>query len=179
MANFICSTRSLARFRWSLALPHNNYHTTITMGKVTRASGRKASSLKEKETPVAAAKTKAKKKTSTATKAPARATAAGATAAAMGTTTTSTVVVTIEACKQWSAFKTRANKIVAAVGDKATVLVNPEPPGRGNFVVRIKDDDNNREPIIELLAMKRPFAPLKALDMDQVSEKVLNAIEEA
>lgn len=47
------------------------------------------------------------------------------------------------------------------------MVVNPEKPGRGNFVVRVKG-----EPIIELLAMKRPFAPLKALDMDEVSEKV-------
>jgi len=33
------------------------------------------------------------------------------------------------------------------------------------------------EPIIELLAMKRPFPPLKALDMDSECEKVVAAIE--
>ena len=47
-------------------------------------------------------------------------------------------------------------------------------PGRGNFVVRVSGVD---EPVVELLAMKRPFPPLKALDMDEISEKVLKAIE--
>lgn len=52
--------------------------------------------------------------------------------------------------------------------------MNADKPGRGNFVVRV-----NGESIIELLAMKRPFAPLKALDMDALSEKVLKAIADA
>jgi hypothetical protein len=55
------------------------------------------------------------------------------------------------------------------------VVVNPEPPGKGNFVVRV----NNGEPIVELLAMKRPFPPLKALDMDDVIAQVLKHVEEA
>ena len=33
------------------------------------------------------------------------------------------------------------------------------------------------EPIVELLGMKRPFPPLKSLDMEEVSEKVLAALE--
>ena len=59
------------------------------------------------------------------------------------------------------------------MGDAATVVVNEEKPGRGNFVVRV-----NGTPVIELLAMKRPFPPLKALDMEDVAARVLQAIEE-
>ena len=33
------------------------------------------------------------------------------------------------------------------------------------------------KPIVELLALKRPFPPLKALDMDDVCKQVLKAIE--
>lgn len=36
------------------------------------------------------------------------------------------VIVSIEACKQWNAFKTRAAKIEKAVGSKATVKINAE-----------------------------------------------------
>jgi len=53
------------------------------------------------------------------------------------------------------------------------VEINKEKPGKGNFVVRI----NGGEPIIELKALKRPFPALKALDMDEVSQQVLSALE--
>jgi hypothetical protein len=68
---------------------------------------------------------------------------------------------------------TRAKKIVQAIEKDTTVAINPEKPGKGNFVVRV-----NGEPIIELLAMTRPFTALKALDMDEVSQKVLNIVKE-
>ena len=32
-------------------------------------------------------------------------------------------------------------------------------------------------PIVELLGLKRPFPPLKALDMDEICEKVVAAVE--
>jgi len=83
--------------------------------------------------------------------------------------------VVIEACKQWSSFKTRANKIVKAIGDKAVVEINKEKPGKGNFVVRVEGVE---EPIVELLEMKRPFKPLKDLDLDDVSKDVLAALEQ-
>ena len=51
--------------------------------------------------------------------------------------------------------------------------INPEKPGRGNFVVRVSGQD---EPIVELLGLQRPFPPLKALDMDEVCEKVVAAV---
>lgn len=37
--------------------------------------------------------------------------------------------VEVEACKQWGAFKTRANKILQAVGKKAVVEINKEKVG--------------------------------------------------
>lgn len=54
------------------------------------------------------------------------------------------------------------------------MVVNPVPPGRGNFVIRV----NNGDPVVELLAMKRPFPPLKALDMDDVIRKVQKAVDD-
>jgi hypothetical protein len=69
---------------------------------------------------------------------------------------------------------TRAKKIVQAVGDQATVTINPEKPGRGNFVVRI-----NGTPVVELLAMNRPFPALKALDMEEVSQKIISMIQQS
>ena len=83
-------------------------------------------------------------------------------------------VVFVEASKECNAFKTRANKIAEAVGSKAKVIINQEKPGKGNFVIRVSGID---EPILELKAMKRPFPPLKALDMDEVANKVLHALE--
>jgi len=53
------------------------------------------------------------------------------------------------------------------------VLINPEKPGRGNFVVKA---NGIQKPFVELLGMKRPFVDLKALDLDDVVEKILEAI---
>lgn len=52
------------------------------------------------------------------------------------------------------------------------VKINAEKPGRGNFVVRVGE-----KKVVELLAMKRPFAPLKALDMEEVCVNVIKALE--
>jgi hypothetical protein len=67
---------------------------------------------------------------------------------------------------------TRAKKIVAAIGNETTVVINPEKPGKGNFIVRV-----NGEAVVELLAMQRPFPALKALDMEDVSQQVLNRVK--
>jgi len=88
-------------------------------------------------------------------------------------TTNTGIVVSIEACKQWNAFKTRALKVQKAVGSKATVKINESKPGKGNFIIKVGENT-----VIELLGLKRPFPPLKALDMDDVNEQVLNAIDE-
>ena len=73
-------------------------------------------------------------------------------------------------------FKTRAGKIqkyLAENGSAARVEINKEKPGKGNFVVRI---EGKEEPILELLAMKRPFAALKALDMEDIGKSIIDAL---
>ncbi len=52
--------------------------------------------------------------------------------------------------------------------------INKTKPGKGNFIVKVSGVD---DPIVELKAMKRPFSPLKKLDMDELIEKVLEAIQ--
>lgn len=52
------------------------------------------------------------------------------------------------------------------------VTVNAEKPGKGNFVVRV-----GGKVVVELLAMQRPFSPLKALNMEEVCANVLKALE--
>jgi hypothetical protein len=163
------------------------------MVRTTRSSARLAAAP-AKEAPVAVKKTVIKKaapkkdtKKSDHPKVvdekdhPAESPAAPATSAAEDTgdekktgTDDQKKTVAIEACKQWGAFKTRANTIVKAVGDKAKISINAEKPGKGNFVVRVSGQD---APLVELLGLKRPFPPLKALDMEEVCEKVLQAIE--
>ena len=83
-------------------------------------------------------------------------------------------VVTIEACKSWGAFRTRAGKIVKAVGSKAKVEVNKEKPGKGNFIITVSGCD---EPIVKLEGMARPFTALKALNFDDVIVDVIKAID--
>ena len=75
-------------------------------------------------------------------------------------------------------FKTRAGKIqkyLSANGSDARVEINKEKPGKGNFVVRI---EGREEPVLELLGMKRPFAELKALDMDDIGKNVMEVLAE-
>lgn len=84
--------------------------------------------------------------------------------------------IVIEHCKQCNSFKTRAlavkeglEKGVAGV----KVVVNPEKPRRGCFEIR----EENGETFISLLDMKRPFAPMKALDMDKVVADIIEKIK--
>eukprot|EP00804_Cyclotella_cryptica_P027741 CCRYP_020470-RA/>CCRYP_020470-RA protein AED:0.49 eAED:1.00 QI:0/0/0/1/1/1/2/0/106 len=58
-------------------------------------------------------------------------------------------------------------------GSNARVEINKEKPGKGNFVVRV---EGRNKPVLELLGMKRPFAALKALDMDDVGKSVMDAL---
>mmetsp|Transcript_25329 Transcript_25329/g.30665 ORF Transcript_25329/g.30665 Transcript_25329/m.30665 type:complete len:149 (-) Transcript_25329:239-685(-) len=82
--------------------------------------------------------------------------------------------VTIEACKSSSVFKTRANKIMKAIGEKANIEMNKEKPKKGNFVISVSGYD---KPIVELLDLKAPLTELKELDCNEVAKKVLAAIE--
>jgi hypothetical protein len=51
--------------------------------------------------------------------------------------------------------------------------VNAEKPRKGAFVVTVVAGDVPRgEPVLSLLDMARPFAKLKALDMDELFDAV-------
>ena len=79
--------------------------------------------------------------------------------------------IIIEACKSWGAFKSRAAKVDKACSVAGLkVVINNEKPRKGAFVITVKG-----KKIIELLDMPRPFTKLKALDMDEVTEKVIKA----
>lgn len=56
------------------------------------------------------------------------------------------------------------------MGKAAKVVVNEDKPRKGAFVVTVS---GVKEPIVELLDLKRPFGPLKALDMEEVVQNVL------
>ena len=130
----------------------------------SKAKTTKAEATKAKKTPAA-------KKPAAASKKAASAAADAAVATASGSK-----VLSIEACKQWSVFKTRAGKIqkyLAQHGAAVDVVINKEKPSKGNFVVRL---EGKEEPILELLGMKRPFAALKALDMDDIGKEVMDAL---
>ncbi|KAL3927175.1 MAG: hypothetical protein SGBAC_013186 [Bacillariaceae sp.] len=75
--------------------------------------------------------------------------------------------------KEASPGKADEGETVVSVEAKAVVEINKEKPGRGNFVVRVSGVE---APIVELLGLKRPFPPLKALDMDEICAKVVEAI---
>ncbi|XP_019088887.1 PREDICTED: selenoprotein H-like [Camelina sativa] len=84
--------------------------------------------------------------------------------------------IVIEHCKQCNAFKTRAIQVKEGLEGAVTgctVTLNPEKPRRGCFEIR----KEGGETFISLLEMKRPFAPMKALDMEQVIEDIIKKIK--
>jgi hypothetical protein len=54
-----------------------------------------------------------------------------------------------------------------------TVSLNPEKPRRGCFEIR----EEGGQTFISLLEMKRPFAPMKALDMEEVIEDIIKKVK--
>lgn len=83
--------------------------------------------------------------------------------------------IIIEHCKQCRSFKTRAEQVknglekdVAGVN----VVVNPEKPRRGCFEIR----EEGGEIFVSLLDMKRPFTPMKQLDMEKVISDIVEKI---
>ncbi len=150
-------------YNTSSASATTNAGESRTMAKTRGASKTKATraeATKAKKSPAA----KAKKPAAKAKKTTAVAAATGG------------KVLSIEACKQWSVFKTRAGKIqkyLAQQGAAVDVVINKEKPGKGNFVLRL---EGREEPILELLGMKRPFSALKALDMDDIGKEVMDAL---
>ena len=89
------------------------------------------------------------------------------------------IAISIEHCKSWNAFKTRANRVKVAL-DASTehafkVTINEEKPRKGSFVISMEGKD---KPILEMLGLIRPFPSLKALNIDEVVEDVLTAASE-
>ena len=79
----------------------------------------------------------------------------------------------IEACKSWNAFKTRAAKVEKVLKASGyNVSINSTKPGKGNFVVTLTSGSKSKK-IIELIGMPRPFTKLKALDVEDEAEKGL------
>ncbi|KAL1210449.1 hypothetical protein V5N11_006778 [Cardamine amara subsp. amara] len=84
--------------------------------------------------------------------------------------------IVIEHCKQCNAFKTRAIQVKEGLEEAVPgviVTLNPEKPRRGCFEIR----EEGGQTFISLLEMKRPFAPMKALDMEEVIEDIIKKIK--
>ncbi|XP_055819505.1 uncharacterized protein LOC129888574 [Solanum dulcamara] len=87
-------------------------------------------------------------------------------------------IVVVEHCKQCNQFKIRAVKVKQELENGVPgleVRVNPEKPRRGCFEIRL--DGENGEKFVSLLNMKRPFGPMKALDMDKVISEIIEKIK--
>ncbi|XP_047943713.1 uncharacterized protein LOC125190441 [Salvia hispanica] len=83
--------------------------------------------------------------------------------------------IVIEHCKQCNHFKKRAIQVKEELEKEVAgvnVVVNREKPRRGCFEIR----EEGGEVFVSLLDMKRPFPPLKALDMDKLISHILHKI---
>ncbi|KAI3787182.1 hypothetical protein L1987_41453 [Smallanthus sonchifolius] len=135
--------------------------------RVTRSSTRQATQGTTKEVAEPAPKTKKAK----VEKPKSKAKTTEASEAGNGSKT-----IVIEHCKQCNQFKVRAVKVKLGLENAIsgiTVLVNPEKPRRGCFEVR----EEGGKKFVSLLDMKRPFAPMKALDMDAVISDIIDQIQ--
>ncbi|KAK7320737.1 hypothetical protein VNO77_30483 [Canavalia gladiata] len=83
--------------------------------------------------------------------------------------------IVVEHCKQCRQFKVRADLVKEGL-EKAscgiTVILNPDKPRRGCFEIR----QQGGKKFISLLDMKRPFKPMKDLDMDKVISDIFDEI---
>lgn len=89
-------------------------------------------------------------------------------------------IISIEHCKSWNAFKTRAARVKAALDASTTpsfkVKINDEKPRKGAFVITM---EGRAAPILEMLDLTRPFPKLKSLDMDKVIEDIFTVANES
>ncbi|KAG8495260.1 hypothetical protein CXB51_012906 [Gossypium anomalum] len=139
-----------------------------TLKRVTRSMAKQPhpESLPTKEKP----KAKAKKQRKSADEDGAKAEAAPEElAVADGGSHNKTVV-------QCNSFKTRAVQVRDGLEKGipwVKVLLNPEKPRRGCFEIR----EEGGETFISLLDMKRPFKPMKELDMEKVISDIIEKIK--
>ncbi|PQQ05785.1 protein FAM9A-like [Prunus yedoensis var. nudiflora] len=78
--------------------------------------------------------------------------------------------------KQCNSFKTRANQVKGGLEigvPGITVLINPDKPRRGCFEIR----EEGGETFISLLGLKRPFKPMKDLNMEEVIGNIIKKIK--
>ncbi|KAM0909717.1 hypothetical protein ACQ4PT_014654 [Festuca glaucescens] len=83
--------------------------------------------------------------------------------------------VVVEACTQCQQFKKRAVKVkedLESAVPGVSVTINPEKPRRGCFEIR----EEGGEVFISLRDMKRPFNPMRELDMDKVIHDIVKKI---
>ncbi|KAK2453028.1 selenoprotein H [Trifolium repens] len=81
-------------------------------------------------------------------------------------------VVIIEHCKQCKSFERRAIEVKEGLekSDVDVILkLNPEKPRRGCFEIR----QDGGKVFVSLLGMKRPFKPMKDLNMDKVISDII------
>ncbi|KAM5566205.1 hypothetical protein ABKV19_019932 [Rosa sericea] len=83
--------------------------------------------------------------------------------------------IVIERCTQCNSFKTRADQVRASLEGLPgiRVTINPVKPRRGCFEIR----EEGGETFISLLDMKRPFKPLKDLNMQEVIDNIIQKIQ--
>ncbi|KAL2318286.1 hypothetical protein Fmac_032162 [Flemingia macrophylla] len=82
-------------------------------------------------------------------------------------------IVVVEHCKQCNQFKMRANLVkegLEKAGCGISVVLNPQKPRRGCFEIR----QEGGKKFITLLDMKRPFKPMRDLDMDKVISDIID-----
>ncbi|CAE6006404.1 unnamed protein product [Arabidopsis arenosa] len=84
--------------------------------------------------------------------------------------------IVIEHCKQCKSFRERANEVKEGLEEAVPgiiVTVNPDKPRRGCFEIR----EEGGETFISLLGMKRPFTPMKELNMEEVITDIVEKIK--
>ncbi|KAF2302789.1 hypothetical protein P3X46_019200 [Hevea brasiliensis] len=84
--------------------------------------------------------------------------------------------IVIEHCKQCNSFMKRATLVKNGLENSVPsirVVLNPDKPRRGCFEIR----EEGGEKFISLLDMKRPFKPMKDLDMDKVIADIIDKIK--
>ncbi|BAT82246.1 hypothetical protein LR48_Vigan07g235400 [Vigna angularis] len=87
----------------------------------------------------------------------------------------SSKTIFVEHCKQCNQFKMRANLVkerLEGADCGVNVILNPEKPRRGCFEIR----QEGGKKFISLLDMKRPFKPMRDLDMDKVISDIIDEI---
>ncbi|XP_021744088.1 uncharacterized protein LOC110710142 [Chenopodium quinoa] len=98
-------------------------------------------------------------------------------AGASGSGSAATTII-IEHCKQCGSFSSRATQVQRGLMKDlpgTRVLVNPEAPRKGCFEIRAEGE--NEQTFVSLLDMKRPFKPMKDLNMKEVIADIIKKIQ--